>query len=130
MDEIGDFMNSPVLTIEHEATVQDAAQFMQANGVGSLLVKEFDNFVGIITETDLTRKVLAQGRSPEETHVSEIMNQPILTLDRYLPVEEANEFMRKNKIRHLAVTEEDKIVGMLSVKDLVAYFTKSFRMQE
>ena len=58
------------------------------------------------------------------------MTSPILSMDRYLPVEEANQFMHKNKIRHLAVTEEDKIVGMLSVKDLVSYFTRDFRMDE
>ena len=58
------------------------------------------------------------------------MTSPILSLDCYLPIEEANRFMYKNKIRYLAVTEEDKIVGILSVKDLVAYFSKDFRMQE
>ncbi len=51
-------------------------------------------------------------------------------MDRYLPVEEANQFMQKNNIRHLAVTEEDKIVGLLSVSNLVAFYSKSFRMQE
>ena len=52
-------------------------------------------------------------------------------MDRYFPVEEANEYMHKNRIRHLAITEEDKIVGMLSMKDLVAYYAKSsFRMHE
>ena len=51
-------------------------------------------------------------------------------MDRYLPVEEANRFMFKNKIQHLGVTEEDKIVSILSVQDLVAYFSKDFRMQK
>ena len=60
----------------------------------------------------------------------EVMTQPILTMDRYLPVEEANQFMQKNNIRHLAITEEDKIVGLLSVSNLVAFYSKSFRMQE
>ena len=68
--------------------------------------------------------------NPEATRITEIMTSPILSLDRYLPIEEANRFMHKNKIRHLAVTEEDKIVGILSVKDLVSYFSKDFRMQE
>ena len=124
MDEIGDYMISPVLSIDRESSVQEAAQFMEAHNIGSLLVREFDEYVGIVTETDLARKVLGKGLNPESTLVSEIMTSPVLSLDRYLPIEEANRFMHKNKIRHLGVTEEDKIVGILSVKDLVAYFSK------
>jgi signal-transduction protein with cAMP-binding, CBS, and nucleotidyltransferase domain len=130
MDEIGDYMISPVLSIDLESSVQEAALLMTADNIGSLLVREFDEYVGIVTETDLARKVLGKGLNPESTLISEIMTSPVLSLDRYLPIEEANRFMHKNKIRHLGVTEEDKIVGILSVKDLVAYFSKDFRMQE
>ena len=130
MDEISDYMISTVLSIDVESSVQEAAQYMVSQSIGSVLVKEFDEYVGIVTETDLTRKVLGKGLNPETTRVSEIMTSPILSMDCYLPVEEANRFMHKNKIRHLVVTEEDKIVGILSVKDLVAYFSKDFRMQE
>lgn len=130
MDEIGDYMISPILSIDLESSVQEAAQFMMAHNIGSVLVKEFEEYVGIVTETDLTRKVLGKGLNAESTPVSEIMTSPILSLDCYLPVEEANRFMHKNKIRHLAVTEEEKIVGILSVKDLVSYFSRDFRMQE
>ena len=93
---------------------------MVAHNIGSVLVKEFEEYVGIVTETDLTRKVLGKGLNAASTGISEIMTSPILSLDCYLPVEEANRFMHKNKIRHLAVTEEEKIVGILSVKDLVS----------
>ena len=130
MDEIGDYMISPILSIDLESSVQEAAQFMVAHNIGSVLVKEFEEYVGIVTETDLTRKVLGKGLNAESTPVSAIMTSPILSLDCYLPVEEANRFMHKNKIRHLAVTEEEKIVGILSVKDLVSYFSRDFRMQE
>ena len=130
MDEIGDYMISPILSIDLESSVLEAAQFMVAHNIGSVLVKEFEEYVGIVTETDLTRKVLGKGLNAESTPVSEIMTSPILSLDCYLPVEEANRFMHKNKIRHLAITEEEKIVGILSVKDLVSYFSRDFRMQE
>jgi len=130
MDEIGDYMISNVLSIDVESSVQEAAMVMSANNIGSLLVKKFDDYVGIVTETDLARKVMSKGLEPESTIVEDIMTSPILSLDRYLPIEEANQFMHKNKIRHLGVTEEDKIVGILSVKDLVAFFSKEFRMQE
>lgn len=131
LDEIGDYMNSPVFSIDHDSTVQEAAQYMHASNIGSLLVREFDNYVGIITETDLSRKVVGKGLSPETTPVTEIMTQPLQTMDRFLPIEEASQFMHKNRIRHLPVTEDEKVVGMLSVKDLVAYYAKSsFKMQE
>ncbi len=130
MDEIHDYMISPVLSIDIESTVQEAAQFMMAHNIGSVLVKEFEDYVGIVTEKDMTRKALGNGLNAESTLISEIMSSPVLSLDCYLPIEEANRFMHKNKIRHLAVSEENKIVGILSVKDLVAYFAKDFRMQE
>lgn len=130
MDDIGDYMSSPVLSVDFESSVQEAANYMSANGVGSVLISELGEFVGMVTETDLTRKVLGKGLNAETTLVSSIMSSPLLSLDRYLPIEEANRFMHKNKIRHLVVTEEEKVVGMLSVKDLVSYFAKDFRMQE
>lgn len=131
LDDIGDYMSSPVFSIDHDSTVQEAAQYMRVSNVGSLLIKEYDDFVGIVTETNLSRKVVGGGLNPETTPISEIMTQPVLSMDRFLPVEEANQFMHKNKIRHLAVTEDEKIVGMLSIKDLVAYYAKSsFKMQE
>jgi signal-transduction protein with cAMP-binding, CBS, and nucleotidyltransferase domain len=130
MDDIGDYMSSPILSVDAESSVQEAANYMTANGIGSLLISELGEMVGMVTETDLTRKVLGKGMDAEATIVSSIMSSPILSLDRYLPVEEANRFMHKNKIRHLGVTEDDKIVGMLSVKDLVSYFARDFRMQE
>ena len=130
MDEIHDYMISPVLSIDIESTVQEVAQFMMAHNIGSVLVKEFEDYVGIVTEKDMTRKALGNGLNAESTLISEIMSSPVLSLDCYLPIEEANRFMHKNKIRHLAVSEENKIVGILSVKDLVAYFAKDFRMQE
>ena len=131
LDEIWEFMSSPVFSIDHESTVQEAAQYMQASNIGSLLVKEFDIYVWMVTETDLSRKVVGLGLNPETTQVTEIMAQPLQTMDRFFPVEEASQFMHSNKIRHLPVTEDEKIVGILSVKDLVAYYAKSsFKMQE
>lgn len=130
MEELGEYMSSPVMRIDAAASVQDAAILMEANNIGSIIVQENGDDIGILTEKDFTQKVLAKGGNPEELNVTDIMTKPILTMDRYLPVEEANRFMHKNRIRHLAVTEEDKIVGMLSVKDLVAFYSKDFRMQE
>mgnify|MGYP006135191929 FL=1 len=130
MDGIDDYMISTVLSIDIDSSVQEAAMFMTANNIGSLLVKKFDEYVGIVTETELARKVLGKGLNRESIGIEEVMTSPVFLMDRYLPIEEANRFMHKNKIRHLRVTEEDKIVSILSMKDLVAYFSKDFGMQE
>ena len=122
-EELSDYMSPPVISVESDTTVQDTAQFMHEKNIGSVLIKEKDEYIGIVTETDLTRKVLGGGLDPKTTKVTAVMTpQPIITLDCHLPVTDANAFMAKKKIRHLPVTENDKIVGMISVKDLVSFF--------
>ncbi len=128
-DDVGEYMSSPVLRIDSEASVQEAAILMEKSHVGSLIVEKHGDDVGIITEKEMTQKVLAKGVDPEELKVSEVMSK-VLSMDRYMLIEEANQYMHKNRIRHLAVTDDDKIIGMLSIKDLVAYYSKDFRMQE
>ena len=123
IEEIGDYMTSPVLSISADALAQEAAQTMESKHVGSLLVKEGEKYVGIVTETDLTRKMLAKGLNRETTKVSEIMTTPLLTINCHEPLVEANQLMAKKKIRHLGVTENEEVVGLLSVKDLVHYFS-------
>ena len=122
-------MISTELSIDIDSSVQEAVMFMTANNIGSLLVKKFDEYLGVVTETGLDRKVLCKDLNRESIGIEEFMTSPIFSMDRYLPVEEANRFMHKNKIRHLMVTEEGKIVSILSTKDLVTYFSKDFGMQ-
>ncbi len=121
-EEIGDYMVSPVLSIAPDMSAQEAAQLMDSNHVGSLLVKEGETFVGIITETDLTRKIVAQGLQEKNPSVREIMTAPLQTIDCHDPIVDANQLMARKKIRHLAVTENDEVVGVLSVKDLIHYY--------
>jgi signal-transduction protein with cAMP-binding, CBS, and nucleotidyltransferase domain len=122
LEEIGDYMTSPVLNVDCEAFVKEAAEIMHSKHIGSLFVKKGDKFVGIITENDLSRKVVADNLDPATTKVAKIMSEPIHTLDCMEHVEKANQLMAQNKIRHLGVTKNDEIIGILSVKDLVAYF--------
>ncbi len=123
IEEIGDYMSTSVLTIGADTLAQEAAQTMESKHVGSLLVKEGEKYVGIVTETDLTRKMLAKGLDKETTKVREIMTTPLVTIDCHEPLVEANQLMAKKKIRHLGVTENDEVVGLISVRDLVHYFS-------
>ncbi|MEE8260236.1 MAG: CBS domain-containing protein [Nitrospinaceae bacterium] len=121
-EEIGDYMVSPVLSVSSDTPVQEAAQLMESKHIGSLLVKDGETFVGIITETDLTRKIVAQGLQDKNPSVREIMTTPLQTIDCHEPIVDANQLMANKRIRHIAVTDNDAVVGMLSVKDLIHYY--------
>jgi len=128
MKQICDCMSAPVLSLDANSTVREASLYMFKCLVGSLLVKEDDSYIGIITETDITRKLVGQGLNPESTLVTDIMTSPLLTISGELPISDANRFMANNQIRHLAVDIDDKIVGMLSLKNLVSYYAYSLEL--
>ncbi|MBC8285508.1 MAG: CBS domain-containing protein [Nitrospinae bacterium] len=121
-ETISEYMTTPVQSVTGETTILEVSQLMAEKNIGSVLVKNGGDYIGIITERDLTRKVIGQGLDPKTTPVTETMSSPLITLEGSEPVTEANQFMAKHKIRHLAVTVEGKISGILSVKDLVAFY--------
>jgi len=125
LEEVGDYMTAPVLCVDSEASVKEVAQVMLSKHIGSLFVKKGKEYAGIITENDLSCKVVADSLDPASTKVEKIMSAPIHTLDHKEHVEKANQLMAQNKIRHLGVTKNDEIIGILSVRDLVAYFSNS-----
>ena len=118
-ETIAEFMSTPVQSVTRESTIREVSQMMTERNIGSVLVKNGGEFIGIVTERDLTRKVIGKGLDPETTPVIEIMSSPLITLDGDEPVTNANQFMAKHKIRHLAVTIEGKIEGIISVVHLV-----------
>ena len=121
--EIADYMTTSIISVEPDTTIFDTPKLLTEKNIGSVLIEKIGDYIGIVTETDLSRKVLGKGLDAKTTIVSEIMTpQPLITLDCHQPVTEANNFMAKNKVRHLPVTEDDKIVGIISVRDLVAFF--------
>ena len=119
------YMNSPVLSVDAEKTIQEAGEFMLKNEVRSLLVKDQSEYVGIVTKTDFILRVyINETMDPEKDVVLEIMSKPVLSLDANTTMEEARKYMQKNKIGHLGVTENGKVTGMLSKENLLAYFGK------
>lgn len=122
---VGELASMGVKSISHEASVRDAAKAMRDMRLGSLLIEQGGQFVGIITDTDITRKVLAASSSPEEVKVSAVMSRPIITIERTCSPSDANDQMRDHGVRHLAVTDRGKIVGIFSVRDLLIYFQKA-----
>jgi CBS domain-containing protein len=112
-------MRTTMETIASERTVLEAAQIMAEKQIGSLLVLEAEEMVGIVTETDIVRKGIASRLSASSTRVGSVMNFPLIQIDINRTVRDASRLMAEQRIRHLAVTEENKVVGLLSVRDLV-----------
>lgn len=112
-------MQTTMETIASERTVLEATQTMAEKRIGSLLVLEAGDMVGIVTETDVVRKVIAAGLPARRTSVGAVMNAPLIQIDINDTAREASRLMAEKRIRHLAVTENNKVVGLLSVRDLV-----------
>jgi signal-transduction protein with cAMP-binding, CBS, and nucleotidyltransferase domain len=112
-------MQTTMETIASERTVLEATQTMAEKRIGSLLVLEAGDMVGIVTETDVVRKVIAAGLPARSTSVGAVMNAPLIQIDINDTAREASRLMAEKRIRHLAVTEHNKVVGLLSVRDLV-----------
>ncbi|MZG53187.1 MAG: CBS domain-containing protein [Nitrospinae bacterium] len=121
-ETIAEYMSSPVQSVTRDSTIREVSQMMTERNIGSVLVKNGGEYIGIVTERDLTRKVLGKGLDAETTAVKEVMSSPLITLEGTQPVTDANQFMAKNTIRHLAITIEGRIEGIISVKDLVAFY--------
>ena len=112
-------MQTTMETMASERTVLEATQTMAEKRIGSLLVLEAGDMVGIVTETDVVRKVIAAGLPARRTSVGAVMNAPLIQIDINDTAREASRLMAEKRIRHLAVTEHNKVVGLLSVRDLV-----------
>lgn len=108
-----------VLSIDPNAMVFDAIQMMADKNVGALLVTEKGKLVGIISERDYTRKVALKGKSSKQTPVKEILSSHVVYVTASHTVEECMRLMTEHRIRHLPVLEADKIIGVVSIGDLV-----------
>ena len=119
-----------VLEIDGDSSVFEAVQLMVENNVGSLLVTERGEVAGIVTERDYLRRVTLEGRT-EEAPVREIMSSPLVVATLETTVDECMAMMTDRRIRHIPVVEEEKVVGLVSIGDLVKFKSKlqSFEIQ-
>ena len=108
-----------VVSITPDASVFDAIKLMADEVIGSLVVMQDGELLGIVTERDYARKVILKGRSSESTRVAEIMTGEVLTTSGDQTVNECMELMTENRIRHLPVVDDKRVIGMISIGDLV-----------
>jgi CBS domain-containing protein len=108
-------------SISPYATVFEAVQLMDAKNVGALLVMDQERLVGVISERDYTRKIMLRGKRSRETKVAEIMSSNVSVTHPREPVETCLRLMTDKHIRHLPVVEDDKVVGVISIGDLVKH---------
>ncbi len=111
------------ITVDRSAKVRMAAEMMRDNGVGSIFVTTGSKILGILTDTDLVRRIVATGMDPADTEVESIMSAPIVTIEGDKSLLDANDLMAREHTRHLGVTKNGELVGMISVRDLVVFLT-------
>ena len=123
MPTVKDLMTKNVVTIDADKTVVEAAILMSKNDIGDLVVVKDNAPVGIVTERDFVRRVLAERKSVN-TKVSEVMTTPLKVIDPDAPIKEAARRMVNRKIRRLPVIKDNKLVGILTAADFAKHLSK------
>jgi CBS domain-containing protein len=109
---------SSLHTVHAGDDVLAAARLMNDHKIGSVIVMLEGSMAGILTERDILTRVVAQSRDPKSTRVAEVMTRKVLTCRPTTRLNEARKVMREQRVRHLPVIEDDRVVGMISIGDL------------
>ena len=109
--------------VDRDVKVREAAEIMRDNGIGSVFVTREGTIIGILTDTDLVRRLVAVGLDSAATTVEQVMSAPILMLDENKTLLDANDLMAREHVRHLGISQGGQLVGMISVRDLVVFLT-------
>lgn len=110
-----------IIAVDRHISVRQAARIMKDATISSVFVTWNRVIIGIVTDTDIARRLVGMGLDPDRTPVEQIMTSPILKIDENKTIRDANAMMAKEHVRHLGVSREGKLVGMISVRDLVTF---------
>jgi signal-transduction protein with cAMP-binding, CBS, and nucleotidyltransferase domain len=116
---VEDYMSHDVRSIHRAATIKEAGQLLQKYRVGSLIVDDGSRYIGIVTDSDLSRKAVAKGLDPNTTTVTTCMSKPVVSIEESESLADAVAVMKESGIRHLAVTADRTIIGVLSISDVL-----------
>jgi CBS domain-containing protein len=116
---VRDLMSSPVVTILRNETLEEIAKIMSKNNFGSVVViGPQKKLLGIITERDIVKRSTAMNRLPSEVKAEEVMSHPVITIAPEKDIREAAKLMNGHRIRRLVVMEKEKIVGIITSRDI------------
>lgn len=116
-----------ILTTGLDDSVYEAIRLMGERNIGALVAVEGNEVVGILSERDYSRKVVLQGRTSRDTKVGEIISRPAITVQSRDGIEKCMQLMTENRIRHLPVVDDGRLVGVISMGDLVNWVMHSQR---
>ena len=125
MPKVSEIMSREVASLESKDTAASAAKKMVEGGFGCLLVTRKGSVVGIVTERDLVRKVLAKNEDPNKIKLEDIMSQPVITIGPSMQVGDASKLMSEKRIRRLPVIDGGLLVGIVTTTDIARYLARS-----
>ncbi len=119
---VKEIMKRNVVTVRPDVSVMEAAKIMNERRIGSLVIIDgVGRVVGILTERDIMRGVVAEGKRSSEVDISKIMTKKVIVISPEVSLEDAADIMTENRIKKLPVVEEGKVVGMITSTDLISY---------
>jgi signal-transduction protein with cAMP-binding, CBS, and nucleotidyltransferase domain len=121
--QIAEHMSSEIRSVSHDDSLRKASQLMQQWKLGSLLVTNSQSYVGVITDSALAREVAAKGLDPNTTIVKTCMRTPVVAIEGGRPIIDAVRMMKEQATRHLAVTQDGQIIGVISVSNILRYYS-------
>ena len=129
MAKLEDFLklnkNKQIWTISKDQNVKQALILMSEKNIGAIIIVDNNGFpIGIFSERDYARKIILKGKSSKDTLLDEVMTKELITVSRDYKIEQCMEIMIEKKIRHLPVLEDKKIVGIVSIGDLLKIVVK------
>lgn len=125
---VEDVMVKEVITIDETSTVKKAANTMNKYEIGCLIVTRNRKAVGILTERDLLKRVVSQGKSAARTKVSTVMSRPIIVVEPDMDLEEAARLMFKLKVKKLPVVDRGRLVGLVTLTDIARFQPQMIRL--
>jgi len=124
MSTVAKIMNKNPKSVGPKMSIASAAKTMRAARVGSLFVRKGKQLVGVVTDTDIVRRAVASGKPLGKLTVEKIMTTPICTIEGSQSIDDAQDMMADLGVRHLGVTKNGEISGVISVRDLLLHYKR------
>jgi CBS domain-containing protein len=121
--QVAEHMSLEIRNVSQDASLRETGQLMQQWKLGSLLVTDRQSYVGFITDSILAREVVAKGLDPNTTVVKTCMRTPVVAIEGDRPIIDAVRMMKEQATRHLAVTQDGAIIGVISVSNVLRYYS-------